>query len=59
MDNNNTYINDLSIEFGFDLLYYYICCMGYIINLITCMLLFGADSSTLDKKEENKDEVIH
>ena len=58
MDNNNTCINNLSIEFGFDPLYYRICCIGYIINLVARMLLFGVDLSALDKKEENKDEVV-
>ena len=59
IDNNNTYINNLFIKFRFDLLYYYIYYMGYIINLITYILLFGVDLSTLNKKEENKDKVIH
>ena len=34
--------------------------MGHVINLVTYMLLFGADLSTLDnKEEENKDKVIY
>lgn len=33
--------------------------MGHIINLVARMLLFGADSSALDKEEENKDEILH
>jgi hypothetical protein len=57
-DNNNIYINNLFIEFRFNPLHYYIYCMGYIINLITYILLFSADLSTLDKEEENKDKVI-
>jgi len=32
--------------------------MGYIINLVARMLLFGADSSALDKEKEDKDEVL-
>jgi len=32
--------------------------MGYIINLVTYMLLFGADLSALDKEEEDKDKVL-
>jgi hypothetical protein len=32
--------------------------MGYIINLVAYMLLFSANSSTLDKEEENKNKVI-
>jgi hypothetical protein len=58
MDNNNTYINDLSIEFRFDPLYCCLCCIGYIINLIAYTLLFDADLSTLDKEEENLDKVF-
>ena len=58
MDNNNTYINDLSIEFGFNPLYRRLYYMGYVINLVARMLLFGVDLSALDKEEENKDEVV-
>jgi len=58
VNNNNTYIKELFIEFGFDPLYYHLCCMGHIINLVARMLLFGADSSALDKEEEDKDEVL-
>ena len=58
MDNNNTCINDLSIEFGFNPLYYRLYYIGYIINLVTYILLFSANSSTLDKEEENKDKVV-
>ena len=58
MDNNNTYINNLFIEFGFDPLYYHICCIGYIINLVACMLLFSTDLSALDKEEESEDKVV-
>jgi len=32
--------------------------MGRIINLVAYMLLFGADLSALDKKEEDKNEVL-
>jgi len=32
--------------------------MGYIINLVTQMLLFSADLSALDKEEEGKDKVV-
>jgi len=58
-DNNNTYINDLSIKFGFNLLYYRLCYIGYIINLVAYILLFGVDLNTLNKKEENPDEVLY
>jgi len=57
-NNNNTCIKELSIEFGFNPLYYYLRYMGHIINLVACMLLFGADSSALDKEEEDKDKVL-
>ena len=57
-NNNNTCIKELSIEFGFDLLYYCLRYMGRIINLVAYMLLFGADLSALDKKEEDKNEVL-
>ena len=57
-DNNNTCINDLSEEFGFDPLYRRLYCMGYIINLVARTLLFGADLSALDEEEENLDEVL-
>ena len=33
--------------------------MGYIINLVTYMLLFSANLSTLDKEEEDLDTVLH
>jgi len=56
--NNNTCIKELSIKFGFNPLYYRLYCMGYIINLVARMLLFGADSSALDKEEEDEDEVL-
>ena len=58
MDNNNTYINNLSIEFGFNLLYYYHSYIDYIINLVTYTLLFSVDLSALDKEEENLDKVL-
>ena len=58
MDNNDTCINELSIEYKFDLLYCRLCYMGYIINLVTYMLLFGADLSALDEEEENEDEIL-
>ena len=32
--------------------------MGHIINLVTYILLFGADSSALDEEEEDKDKVL-
>ena len=58
VDNNDTYINDLSIEFGFNPLYYCLCCMGHIINLVARMLLFGANLSALDEEEEDPDAVL-
>ena len=58
MDNNNIYINDLSIGFGFNPLYRRIRYIGYIINLVIHILLFGANLSALDKEEEDKDEVV-
>ena len=58
MDNNNTYINNLSIEFRFNPLYYYLYYIGYIINLVAYILLFSADLSTLDKEEENLNKVL-
>ena len=58
MDNNNTYINDLSIEFGFNPLYRRLRYIGYIINLVAYILLFGVNLSALDKEEENKDKVV-
>ena len=57
-DNNNTCINDLFIEFGFNPLYRRLHYIGYIINLVAYMLLFSADLSALNKKEENLDEVL-
>ena len=57
-DNNNTYINDLSIEFGFNLLYYYLYYIGYIINLVAYILLFSVNLSALDKEEEDLDIVL-
>jgi len=58
IDNNNTCINELSIEYNFNPLYYRLYCMGYIINLVACMLFFGGYLSALDKEEENKDEIL-
>jgi len=58
INNNNTCIKELSIEFRFNLLHCRLYYMGYIINLVARMLLFGADSSALDKEEEDKDEVL-
>jgi len=57
-NNNNTCIKELSIEFGFNPLHCRLRYIGYIINLVARMLLFGADSSALDKKEEDKDKVL-
>ena len=57
-NNNNTCINELSIEFGFNLLYHRLRYIGYVINLVARILLFGADSSALDKEEENEDKVL-
>jgi hypothetical protein len=58
-DNNDTCINDLSVEFGFNPLYRRLRYMGHVINLVAHMLLFGVDSSALDKEEEeNEDEVV-
>ena len=57
-DNNNTYINDLFIEFGFNPLYYCLYYIGYIINLVTYILLFGVNLSALDKEEEDPDTVL-
>jgi len=57
-DNKNTYINDLSMEFGFNPLYYYLYYIGYIINLVTYILLFSVNLSALDKKEEDLDMVL-
>ena len=58
VNNNNICINELSIKFRFDPLYRHLRCIGYIINLVTCMLLFSVDLKALDKKEENEDEVL-
>jgi len=52
------HIKELSIEFGFNPLYYRLYYIGHIINLVACMLLFGADLSALDKKKEDKDKVL-
>jgi len=57
-DNNNTYIDDLSIEFGFNPLYCCLCYMGHVINLVARMLLFSVDLNALDKEEENEDKVV-
>ena len=57
-DNNNTYINELSIEFKFNPLYRRLRYIGYIINLVTYMLLFSVDSRALDKEEENEDKIL-
>jgi len=58
VDNNNTYINKLFIEYKFDPLYCYLYCISHIINLVTYMLLFNVDLSALNKEEENKDEIL-
>ena len=58
IDNNNIYINNLSTKFGFNLLYYYLYYMGHIINLITYILLFSTNLSTLNKEEEDLDTVL-
>ena len=58
INNNNTYINKLSIKFRFNPLYYHLYYMGHIINLVTHMLLFGVDLRALDKEEENKNKVL-
>ena len=58
VDNNDTCIDDLSIEFGFDPLHCRLHCMGYVINLVAYTLLFGVDLSALDKEEENLNEVL-
>ena len=57
-DNNDTCINNLFTEFGFNPLYCRLYYIGHIINLVAYTLLFGADLSTLDKEEENLDEVL-
>jgi len=57
-DNNNTYINDLSTEFRFNLLYYCLYCIGHIINLVTYILLFSINLSALDKEKEDLDAVF-
>ena len=57
-NNNNTCINKLSIKFGFDPLHRRLYYIGYIINLVTHILLFGVDLRALDKEEENKDKVL-
>ena len=57
-DNNDTCIDDLSKEFGFDPLYRRLRYMGHIINLVARTLLFGADLSALNKEEENPDKVL-
>ena len=57
-DNNNTYINNLSVKFRFNPLYHRLYYIGYVINLVTYMLLFGANSNILNKKEENPDTVF-
>ena len=58
MDNNNTYINDLSIEFRFNPLYRRLRYIGYIINLVAYILLFGVNLSALYKEEEDLDMVL-
>jgi hypothetical protein len=57
-DNNNTCINELLIEYKFNPLYRRLYCIGHVINLVACMLLFGVDLSALDKEEENEDKVL-
>ena len=57
-DNNDTCIDDLSAEFGFDPLHRRLRCMGHVINLVVRMLLFGANSSALDEEEEDPDAVL-
>ena len=38
--NNNTIIKAIIKAFRFNPIKYYLCCLGYIINLIICYLLF-------------------
>ena len=56
-DNNNTRINDLSIEFRFNPLYRRLYYIGHIINLVAYILLFSVNLSALDK-EEDLDTVL-
>jgi len=39
--NNNTAIIAIIKEFDFDLIKRWLCCLGYIINIITRYLLYG------------------
>jgi len=59
MDNNNTYINNLSIEFRFNPLHRHLYYIGHIINLVAYTLLFSVDLSALDKEEKNPDKVLY
>jgi len=41
MTNNNTAITAIIKEFNFNLIKRWLCCLGYIINIITYHLLYG------------------
>ena len=39
--NNNITITAIVKEFNFNLIKYWLCCLGYIINIIACYFLYG------------------
>ena len=49
--NNNTIIKAIIKAFRFNSIKYYLCCLGYIINLIICYLLFGFNLDLFKIKE--------
>ena len=56
--NNDTCMQALAEEFEFDKDERRLCCVGHIINLVTCSILFGKDPDALEKKfEKAKEEV--
>ena len=55
--NNDTCLEDLAIEFGFDKAHRRLRCCGHIINLVARSILFGTDADAFEEESQVNKEV--
>ena len=57
-DNNDTCIRDLSISLEFQEYHRRLRCMGHIINLVACMVLFGVNPDAFEEEIQADEELV-
>jgi hypothetical protein len=56
-DNNDTCLEELAVEYGFNKEHRRLRCMGHVINLVARMLLFGVDPDGFEEENQTPKEL--